>query len=122
MRGGLRDVERAARFLQLIHAGAFPDVLVPGAASAFRTLGAHGLIPADAAERLEEAARMWRNLRGVLPLVMEDGSRVETAGGKVEAVIARACGADDFSALAVTIRETASRAAADIAVLEGMAA
>ena len=122
MRGGLRDVERAARFLQLIHAGAFPDVLVPGAASAFRTLGARGLIPADAAERLEEAAKMWRNLRGVLPLVMEDGSRVETAGGKVKAVIARACGADDFSALAVATRETASRAAADIAVLEGMAA
>jgi len=119
-RGGLRDVESAALLLQLIHAEACPDVLVSGAASAFRTLGARGLIPADAAERMEASAKTWRNLRGILSVVLEDGSPVETADARVKAVIARSCGVDDYSGLAEAIRQTASSAAAGIAALNGM--
>ena len=122
MRGGLRDVERAARFLQLIHAGTNPDVLVAGAASAFRNLGARGLIAADAAQRLEETATAWRNLRCILALVMEDGLSVESAGAQVKAVIARSCGIDDFSALDDAIRDMAARATTDIAALDGLTA
>ncbi len=122
MRGGLRDVEGAARFLQLSHAEACPDVLVLGSASAFRTLGGRGLIPVDAATRLEEAAKMWRNLRGILQVVLEDDCPVETAGVGGKAVIAQSCGLDGFSALEGEIRDTASNAAADIAALNGMKA
>ena len=119
MRGGLRDVERAARFLQLTHTVA-PDIPAPGASSVFKTAGSRGLIPVDAAVRLAEAAKMWRNLRGILRLVAEDGFAVETASPKVKAVIARSCGMDDFGALTAATRKTASLAAAGIDALDGM--
>ena len=117
MRGGLREVEFGARFLQLTHTVA-PDDPAPSASSVFKTAGSRGLIPVDAAVRLAEAAKMWRNLRGILRLVADDGFAVETA--EVKAVIARSCGTDEFDALTATIRETASRTAADIDALDGM--
>ncbi|MCY4317741.1 MAG: fatty acid desaturase, partial [Alphaproteobacteria bacterium] len=120
LRGGLRDVQGAARVLQLIHAGACPDVLVAGTAPAFQALGANGLIPTGAAERLEDAAKMWRNLRGILPLTVEDDCSVDTAGSRVKATIARSCRLDDFGALKDRIRDTAARATADIAALNGV--
>ena len=119
MRGGLREVEFGARFLQLTHTVA-PDIPAPTAGSVFLTAGRRELIPDDAAKRLAEAAKTWRNLRGILRLVAEDGFTVETAGPKVKAVIAGACGMDNFDALTAAIRETASRAAADIDALDGI--
>ena len=119
MRGGLGDVERAARFLYMTHAASAAAVAAPTAASIFRAAGEHGLIPEDAAGRLAETCTMWRNLRGVLRLVTEDGFAVETADPRVEAVVARACGMEDFDALAAAVREKASRAVADIDALYG---
>ncbi len=121
VRGGLRDVERAARFLELTHTLA-PDDPAPSASSIFKTAAGRGLIPVDAAERLAEAVKMWRNLRGILRLVAGDGFAIETAGPKVKAVIAQGCGMDDFDAVTTAIRETASRAAADIDALDGISA
>ncbi|MDE0153324.1 MAG: fatty acid desaturase [Gammaproteobacteria bacterium] len=114
MRGGRRDVERAARFLQLTHANDTPDILVPDAVSIFRTAGAGGLISAEVAARLVEATEMWQNLRGILRLAMEDDLPVEAASAEAKDMIARSCGLDDFDELTAAIRETASRAAADI--------
>ena len=114
VRGGLRDVERAARFLQLTQAVPDPDVPAPSAGSIFKTAGKRGLLPDGTAERLAESAKLWRNLRGILRLLAEDDFAIETAPSKVKAVVARACGTDDFNALTTVIRETASRAAADI--------
>ena len=119
MRGGLLDAERAARLLYMTHAEAASVVSAPSAVAIFEAAGAHGLIPASAAERLAKAATMWRNLRGVLRLVAEDDLALETAGPGVRTVVARACGMDDFAALATSVRETASRAAADIDALCG---
>ena len=110
MRGGLRDVERGARFLYMTHTADTSLVPAPGAASIFRTAGAHGLIPDGAAERLAQAAGIWRNLRGILQLVAQDGFAVEAASPEVRAVIAQAWGMDDFGGLTAAIRETASRA------------
>jgi len=118
--GGLRDVERAARFLQLTYAVDVPDDPSPSAGSVFKTAGSRGLIPADVAERLVAAAKMWRNLRGILRLVADDGFAIETASPKGKAVIARACGMEDFDALTTAIRETASHTAADIDALATM--
>ena len=119
MRGGLRDIERTARFLYMTHAADASADAAPTAASVFQAAGTHGLIPDDAAGRLAEAATMWRNLRGILRLVADDAPAVESAGPKVKAVIARACGSSDFDALTATVRETASRTAADIDALCG---
>ena len=92
MRGGLRDIERAARFLQVVNAADASDTAAPSAASLFTAAGECGLMPREAAERLAEAAVMWRKLQGIVRLVADDNLAVETASPKVEAVIARACG------------------------------
>ena len=117
MRGGLRDVERAAWFLYLTRAADASAVAGATATSVFPAAGARGLIPEDAAERLSEAATLWRSLRGILRLVAEDGIAVESADPRVGAVIARACGMDDIDALTAAVQESAARAAADIDAL-----
>ena len=110
MRGGLRDVERAARLLRLTHTGNDPDDPAPTAASVFRGAGAG---------RLADAATLWRGLRGILRLVGGDGFAAEAAGPKVKAAIAKACGAEDFDALTATVRDTAASASAEIDTLVG---
>lgn len=110
--GGLRDVERAARFLQLTQ-GVASDIPAPNASAVFQAAGERGLIPDAAVKRLAEAAKRSRNLQGILRLVAENNFAVETATPKVKAVIARACGTDDFETLIPAIRETTSRAVAD---------
>ncbi len=117
MRGGGRDVERAARFLQLKHVDDVPDLLATDAILIFRVAGESGVVPADLAERLESAAKMWRNLRGILRLVKKDRASAEAATPEIKEVIARACGQDDFDDLTKAIRETASQAGADIDAL-----
>ncbi|MYI74801.1 MAG: hypothetical protein F4057_05620 [Acidobacteria bacterium] len=121
MRGGARDLERAARLLQMTHAGDVPELLAPDAASVFRTAGDRGLLPDGAAARLAAAEGMWRNLRGILRLVADDGFAVDAATARVKSVIAQSCGMDDFDALADAIRATASRAAGDVHALSAEA-
>lgn len=120
MRGGLQEVERAARLVQLTYAADVPEILVPNTDSVFLTAGSHGLIPDDVAKRLAEAARMWRNLQGILQLVAKGDFAVEQATPKIKNAIARSCEMNDFDALTDTIREMASCAAADIDALDGM--
>ena len=108
MRGGLDHVERAARFLQLTHAGAGLDDPAPTAAA---VLGAAG------AEALAQAAAVWRDLQGITRLVGEEGFDASTAGPRVKSLVADACGHEDFGALESAVAETASRAAAQIETL-----
>jgi len=120
MKGGLGDVERAARLLQLTLASGAADPLddpAPSAASVFHAAGEHGAIPAEAAEQLAEAATMWRMLRGKLRLAVEDASAVEAASDKVRAAIARSAGIDDVDTLTAAIRDTASAAANGVATV-----
>ena len=117
MRGGIEDIERAALYLRLTLGADAPELLDCDVASVFRTAGQRGLIADGAAVRLAEGATLWRNLHGSLQLVLEDGFAVDSAPTKVKAVVARACGLDDFGALAGLVRNTASRAAADIDAL-----
>ena len=112
MRGGLDDVERAARFLQLTTAGAGVDEPAPTAAAVFDSAGA---------ERLAEAAALWRDLQGITRLVGEEGFDAAAAGPKVRALVANACGHEDFDALKAAVAETASRAAARIDTLPSRA-
>jgi len=113
-RGGLAEVERAARLLQLTLLRDAPGAQALDAASVFQTAAQRALIPEDAAGRLTEAVTLWRNLLGIRRLIAEDGFEFESARPQVREVIARACGYDDFDALSEAIHETASRAAVDI--------
>ena len=117
MPGGLGDLERAALALRWAPGGDGSEMRNGDPASVFRTAGSRGLIADDAAERLAEAATLWRNLHGSLRLVAGDEFAVDTARATVKAVVAEACGLTDFDALAATIRQAAARAATDIAAL-----
>ena len=114
MRGGLRDIERAARLLQLILAGQSTDTPAIGEAGLFEAAAGHGLISAEAAAGLVEAATLWRNLAGALQLVSEGDFDAGSAAPEARAVIARSCGLQDFDGLDATIRDTASRASAGV--------
>ena len=120
MPGGFRDVERAARYLQLKHAGPETDLFARDAGSVLEAAADRGLVPGAAGQRLAAAAKHWRNLRGILQLVVEDGSTPDEAPGGVKAAIAAAGKSDDFDALIARIPEVAARAAADIGAIEGM--
>ena len=87
------------------------------AASVFRAAGERGLIAADVAERLAEAAALWSDLHGSLRLIAGDGFAVDTASPQVRTGIARACGLDDFDALADRFLDAATLAADDIDAL-----
>ena len=108
MRGGLDDVERAARFLQLKTAGAGLEDSAPTAAAVFGAAGN---------EALSQAAASWRDLQFIARLVAEEGFDAAAAGPKVKSLIASACGHENFDALESAVAETASRAAAHIDTL-----
>lgn len=117
MRGGLRDVERAAAYLTVAHAATAPALIGASAVSVFQCAGENELIAEDVAQRLTEAARMWCNLRSILRLLGEDDSIDKAAFPTAEEVIARSCGAGDFNALHSALGATAARAATDIDAL-----
>ena len=106
MRGGLLDVERAARFLQLAHGEANLQDSAPTAAAVLRERAP-----------LAEAAVLYRDLQGILRLVGDEAFDAQAARPKIQSLIAEACGHEDFDALSSAVTETASRAAADIDAL-----
>ena len=112
MRGGLDDVERAARYLQLRSNGAGLDDPAPTAAAVFKGAGS---------EPLAQAAAMWRDLQGITSLIGEKGFDLAGARPKVKSLVANACGHEDFDALESLVTETASRAAAEIDRLQARA-
>ena len=108
MRGGLDEVERAARFLQLTNAEAGLDDPAPTAAA---------LLAAAGAEPLAQAAALWRDLQGITQLIGKEGFDVAAAGPKAKALVANACGQENFAALQSAVTEAASRAATRIDTL-----
>ena len=113
-----RDIGRASRFLQLSHS-ATEGILVPDAIAVFRIAGAHDVISADFSKRLETSATLWKNLRGMLQLIADQGWSLETASSESKAILAQACGASDFDALTAMTGDMSSRTAADIRTLIG---
>ncbi len=116
-RGSFMAVEQAAGMLRLKLSGVDEGSHALDAASVFRAAGERGLVDGDAAERLAQAATLWRKLHGIRRLLAADDLDVESAKPGVRAAIARSCGFDDIDALKAAVRETASQAAADIDAL-----
>ena len=118
-RGGLIDVEFAARCLQLRHAIERGETLDGGTGAVFDAAGRLGLIAPEAAGDLADAATLWRNLHGILCLTVEGGFVEAAASPALRAAIGRACGIADFDSLKEAVRETAARAATHYDVLLG---
>ncbi len=107
MRGGLGDVETAARFLQVTNGIDLEDP-APTAAAVFDAAGHEGLV---------QAAAMWRDLQGIARLVGGEGFDPAAAGQRVKSLVSEACGYQDFEALERAAAETASRASTEIDTL-----
>ena len=106
MRGGLEEIERAARFVQLTKGEAGLEDSAPTAARVLRE-----------SEPLAQAAALWRDLQGILRLIGDEEFDAATARPKIKSLIAGACGHENFDALAAAVAETASRAAVEIETL-----
>ena len=112
------DMARAALFLQLTLAMEEP---APAAASVFRHAVEKGLLAAESARDLCEAADMWRNLKGIQRLVVEDGVVDDATPAKVKGVVARSCGMEEYEALEASVADMASRANRAVASLSRQA-
>lgn len=71
VRGGLIDIEFIAQFLQLIHASQFPALLSTDTVNCFTTCAEHGIIPAETATTLAEAALFLFDIQSILRLAYE---------------------------------------------------
>ncbi len=120
-RGGIRDVDRLARRLQLSLGAIAHTDPAPSSTAVYRAAATQARIPESAATGLVEADALWRNLRGALRLIADDGVSIETLGPRSKAVLAGACGMDDFDALTTAVEDMAARVAAEIDALDSMA-
>ena len=114
MAGGLRDVAAAADFLRLLHAAERPSILDGDAPAVFQAAQALGSIGAGAAEDLEEAAHLWRNLWGLAQLAVDGNLAGEAAGPELMSVIGRSGGKLVVEALSDSVQDIAARAAGHV--------
>jgi glutamate-ammonia-ligase adenylyltransferase len=75
-KGGSMDVELLIQALQLLHAAAHPDILVPGTIEAIRLLEKHQVLSAPDAEQLRDGYVFLRQLEAALRL-MNPTSRLD---------------------------------------------
>ncbi len=117
MPGGLWDIERAARCLQLTLSGDQGHITAQRADALLDTAVERHLFPEEAGQRLVETFKLYRRLRGARRLLIGEDRNMESAEPGVKSVIAQACGMDDFEALAAAMPKTAAQATADLAML-----
>ena len=110
--GGLIDIEFLAQALQLIHAPARPDILDTNTVAALQKIAAAGFLGEADARILIEAAGLEQALTQVLRIALDETLEAETASAGLKALLARAGGAADFTALEreLVLRQDAVRA------------
>ncbi len=131
LRGGLVDVEFTVQCLQLLHAGARPEILDPNTTAALGKIAAAGLLAPSDAATLRQALDLWQALQSVLRLTLDpvaaanpsaqqtvrpDRGTGEDGMAFPESLkhrLTRVGGAADFAGLEARMGELA-RAAADI--------
>lgn len=110
--GGLVDVEFAAQYLQIVHAGQ-GGPLAHNTGDALAAIGAAGLAPAGALEALAEAWRLQQDLSQLLKLALDDRADPAQEPKALQGLLARAGGARDLKGLRT--RLSAARRAAHAA-------
>lgn len=110
-RGGLIDVEFVAQFLQLREASTRPDLLDPNTMAALEKLARAGILRVDAAGDLISALRLWHSVQQLLKLTTTEPTVDEGESSPAFlALLARAGGAVDFTALKRDMDDKARRA------------
>lgn len=107
--GGLVDIEFAAQFLQIAHAGG-GGPLRPNTAEALSALGAAGLAGPEALSALGEAWRLQQDLTQLIKVALGDDGDPDAEPRGFQALLARVGGVKTLKALRV--RLTGAQAAA----------
>ncbi|MDP1908818.1 MAG: bifunctional [glutamine synthetase] adenylyltransferase/[glutamine synthetase]-adenylyl-L-tyrosine phosphorylase, partial [Hyphomicrobium sp.] len=105
VRGGLVDVEFIVQYLQLVCAGAHPEVLDQNTVGAFRKLRHAGLLAHGDADILIPATRLLHDLTQILRLCIEGRFDPATAPSGLKDLLARAGDAPSFAELEARLRE-----------------
>src|SRR5262249_1117605 len=103
VRGGLVDLEFIAQYLQLVHAARAPGILDQNTMGALAKLAREGLLAPAAAQVLLPAARLLNDLTQVLRLTLDGPFDPAKAPEGLKALLARAAGAEDFTALEASL-------------------
>ena len=102
------DLEFLAQYLQLIHGATHPDLLNATTRAVFKQAGALGVLAADRAARLADAASFWLALQGLLRLTLDDASPSdEDLSADLRVLLARAGRAADFGRLKTKMDDVA---------------
>ncbi len=116
--GGLADILLATLLLRLRSAEEHPPILkAEGVSEVFKAAGELKAVDTSVADDLVDAARLWLNLDGVRPLVVDGDLEESGLDDSCRAMIARACDAGSIDELQVLAMETARRTAAHIDAL-----
>jgi glutamate-ammonia-ligase adenylyltransferase len=115
--GGLVDIEFAAQFLQLAHAGE-GGPLRQATAEALTAAGAAGLAPAAQITALLKAWKLQQDLTQLLKVALDDGADPDVEPKAFKTLLARAGHARDYRALRGKLRAArdTARKAYDIIV------
>ena len=109
VRGGVLDLEFIAQYHLLRHAARHPSILVQSTQSVYRRLGEAGILDADDAGELADAAAFLKRLQGLLRLTVGTNRDVERFTAGVRETLARAMGVEDFAALEARVHAVQDR-------------
>jgi glutamate-ammonia-ligase adenylyltransferase len=99
LRGGFVDAEFIAQCSMLRHAAHHPEAIRANTSEALNALSEAGLLDAAAASDILAALHLWRQVQGVLKLVLDEPLDEATAPPALKAVLARGADAVDFAGL-----------------------
>jgi glutamate-ammonia-ligase adenylyltransferase len=104
--GGLVDIEFAAQALQLIHAAKHPEIVATETEAALGAAAKAGVLPAQEADILLPALRLYQSLIQILRLCVDGPFKPETAPRGLLERLARAGELPDFARLDGHVQET----------------
>jgi [glutamine synthetase] adenylyltransferase / [glutamine synthetase]-adenylyl-L-tyrosine phosphorylase len=104
--GGLVDIEFIAQYLQLAHGANAPEILDTSTARALEKAVRAGILPAEEAEVLRPAVRLFHDLTQILRLCLPGPFDPKSANAGVLALLARAADLPNFPALQAHLIET----------------
>jgi len=119
--GGLIDLEFVAQHLQLVHAAEQPEILDTNTARVLDNAWRLGLLPAQDADILRPAVRLYHNLTQVLRLCLPGPFDPKTAGKGLLDLLCRAADLPNFAALDAHLAETQQKVRASFNRILGQA-
>ena len=104
--GGLVDIEFIAQYLQLVHAGAMPDILDTSTAVTLENAARLGVLKPEDAAVLRPALRLFHHLAQILRLCLPKKFEPALVSAGILGLLARAADLPDFPALQAHVLET----------------